>query len=207
MPPRTASTRADFVAAAITFVDEHGLAALTLRSLGDALKLNHTALYRHFKDKDDLLVAMIETVITDIVSIELSPRAKPRARLLQLLRHCRASLLQHPELAGAIVAVSTTLPTAHRFTAMVCSELEAMGLRGSTVPETYQMLEGYVMGSTIFDVAGTPQHLEQRRVRLRLLGHPLFDEVSRTTADVEALNERAFERGLAALIDGCVASL
>lgn len=200
-----APTRAEFVAAAITFVDQHGLGSLTLRSLGDTLGVTHTALYRHFRDKDELLLAMIDSILGEITRSESPAGASPRERLLHRLRFTREVLGRHPEITAAIVSTPGTVPRAREFTLSVVEQLEAMGLRGADVPECYQVLEDYVLGATIYDHAGSPEHLESRRVRHRLLGHPLFDDISRTTAGIAAHNEAAFERGLTMLVDGCAA--
>ena len=205
MSSKQAPSGDEFVTAAIAFVDERGLAALTLRSLGEALGVNHTALYRHFRDKDDLLLAMIDTVIADITNTPVPARATPRNRLLHLLRQVRIEFSRHPELTAAIITTSGTLPHGHRFTTMVVDELVAMGVPDSEVAQCYQLLEDFVMGATIYDLGGAPDPLETRRVRHRLLGHPLFDDLSRTTADIVAHNEAAFELGLGMLLDGCAA--
>ena len=49
---RTSHSRADYVAAALAIIDEHGLAGLTTRSLGDRLGVHGTAVYRHFQSID-----------------------------------------------------------------------------------------------------------------------------------------------------------
>ena len=206
MPAKSARTRDDYITAAIAFVDDNGLHALTLRSLGDAVGVNHTALYRHFRDKDDLLLAMIDTLIAAITDTPLPARATPRNRLRHLLRRARIELSRHPELTTAVITTSGTLPHGHRFTTMAVAELVAMGVPDRDITQCYQLLEDYVMGATIYDCSGTPDPHEARRVRHRLLGHPLFDEISRTPADIAAHNEAAFERGLEMLLDGCAAT-
>ena len=205
MAGNQAPTRAEFVAAAIAFIDQHGLGALTLRSLGDALGVAHTALYRHFRDKDDLLAAMIDSVLGEVIRSEPPDGASPRERLLHRLRHTRETLSRHPEITAAIVSTPGTVPHAREFTLYVVEQLEAMGLRGDDVPECYQVLEDYVLGATIYDHAGSPEHLESRRVRHRLLGHRLFDDISRTTEGIAAHNATSFERGLTMLVDACAA--
>jgi AcrR family transcriptional regulator len=43
---------------ALRTIDEHGVEALTLRSVGEALGVSRTALYRHFPDKQTLVAAV-----------------------------------------------------------------------------------------------------------------------------------------------------
>jgi AcrR family transcriptional regulator len=50
--------RRAMVEEAVRTIDRHGVAALTLRSIGDRLGVSRTALYRHFSDKPALLAAV-----------------------------------------------------------------------------------------------------------------------------------------------------
>ena len=59
-------TSNDLVAAAITFVDVHGLDALTMRRLGQSLGVEAMALYRHVSGREDLLEAMVEALIDSL---------------------------------------------------------------------------------------------------------------------------------------------
>ena len=47
------------------FIDEHGVNALTLRALGQATGLHRTAMYRHFKDRNDVLTAVNAIVVKE----------------------------------------------------------------------------------------------------------------------------------------------
>lgn len=50
--------RQALIQAAVRTIDRDGVEALTLRSVGAALGVSRTALYRHFADKDTLLAAV-----------------------------------------------------------------------------------------------------------------------------------------------------
>ena len=58
-------SREEFVGAAIAFADEHGITALTLRSLGQSMGAATTVVYRYFENKDDLIVAMREALLVE----------------------------------------------------------------------------------------------------------------------------------------------
>jgi len=51
------------VAAAIAFIDEHGLASLTMRRLGERLGVEAMSLYRYVPGKEDLLDAVVDTLV------------------------------------------------------------------------------------------------------------------------------------------------
>jgi len=68
--PRTARktplNRARIVNAAIAFADEHGLQALSMRSLARNLGFGVMSLYNHVADKDDLIDAMVDAATGEI---------------------------------------------------------------------------------------------------------------------------------------------
>ena len=71
-------TRERVVAAAIAFVDEHSLTALTMRRLGKELGVEAMSIYRYVNGREDLL----EGIVDDLVSqLHLRPRHRtPWAR-------------------------------------------------------------------------------------------------------------------------------
>ncbi len=198
-------TRDDFVAAAIRFVDEHGLAALTLRALGATLGIGHTAVYRHFRDKDALVVAMKDAIVTEVALRATIRSTTPRDQLIERLSALWEVLQRHPHVVAAMTTITAPAPHAHDLAALVIADLEELGLDGDALACCFQMLESYVVGTQAFDLGGAPHHLEVRRQRHRSLGHAAFEPFTRSCAGVEADNHAAFRLGLELLVDGCVA--
>ena len=56
-------------------VEKEGPQALTLRRLGDALGVDATALYRHFRNKVDTFVVEMEQLAAKLVDIVHGERA------------------------------------------------------------------------------------------------------------------------------------
>lgn len=87
--------------AALTYVDEHGLAALTMRRLGGALGVEGMSLYKHVADKEALLDGIVEQLWAEI------PAPAPRLGWRRALRELAQSLLtlfrQHPKSAPLLV--------------------------------------------------------------------------------------------------------
>lgn len=85
---RRAARRADIVAVAMGIVVEHGLGALTMPRLADALGVAVGGLYRYFPSKDRLLLAMqLESVdrfgaFVDRALEAAEPDAEARVRVL-----------------------------------------------------------------------------------------------------------------------------
>lgn len=87
-------TRARAVAEAIALADEAGLEALSMRSLAERLGVVPMALYKHVRNKEDLLDAMTDAVIVEIEHpTEEGGDWKGRARALVLA--ARRVMLRH----------------------------------------------------------------------------------------------------------------
>ena len=72
MPPKAKFTRVQLQAAALTLVDEQGLAALSMRTLAGALGTGPMTLYNYVRDRDDLDALVVEAVLAEI--------SRPRSR-------------------------------------------------------------------------------------------------------------------------------
>jgi len=200
---RTAHTRADYVAAALAIIDEHGLAGLTTRSLGDRLGVHGTAVYRHFPNLDELVEAVLNEVIGRIADATEPADDTPRARLTAIMVATRRAFAEHPNIIVPFVSSRGMFPRGLEITNRVLTDLAAMGLSGRELAEALQMLESYLIGSIAFDYAGAPDHLEIRRVRRRMLAHEAFDPLTRSAEQIGELNEAAFALGCIALLDMC----
>lgn len=195
--------RSDFIASAMESVDELGLEGLNLRSLGTRVGASHTAIYHHFRDKDELLAALIDEALSGVVLDEAQLKSlAPRQAITTLALAVRAALAQHPRLMPAFSINGAALRSAPVITAIACDLLDAAGVAPDDVPLVYSAIESYVFGASLFDFAGAPDHVNVRRARFRMLGIEPFDAISRTTDDVAAHTEAAFHRGLSVLVDG-----
>ncbi|MGQ5262646.1 TetR/AcrR family transcriptional regulator [Micromonospora sp. ZYX-F-536] len=89
------------VTSALRIADAEGLGAITIRRLAQEHGVTPMALYRYFRDKDDLLAALAERVLADVHLPE--PSDDPWDRQLRaLLAACLAAVRPHPAVAGLI---------------------------------------------------------------------------------------------------------
>lgn len=200
---RPSNTPADYAAAALAIVDEQGMEALTTRTLGERMGVHGTAVYRHFPNREDLIAAMLNEVIGQVADASVSDDPDPRSRLFTTLVAARAKLAEHPNLVIPLVTSNGLIPRGADITLRVLRDLEDMGLRGVQLATAHQMLESFLVGSTAFDYAGAPEHLEMRRVRRRMLAHEAYDPLTRTADQIGELNQAAFELGCNAMLDMC----
>ena len=202
MPPRKSRaplTRERFIAAAWDFIEQHGFEALTMRSLGQTMGVSASAVYTYFPEREQLVAALADELYTRFAPAD--PDLPPRTRIEHESRTVRSVMRKHAAIGGLVASSAIESEGAAALAGRIISTLEELGLNGDDLVIGYRLLEGYVAGVTVFDLAGAPEHLEQRRRRYRALSHAAFDEHSRAADDIEQLNEDAFEAGLVAILD------
>ncbi|MFF2963067.1 TetR/AcrR family transcriptional regulator [Streptomyces sp. NPDC057963] len=86
------------VETALRLIGEHGAAALTVRRLGAALGCDPSALYRYFRDTDELLLAVADELIGRTLRT-WRPTGDWRADLRALGLRMHADYLAHPQAA------------------------------------------------------------------------------------------------------------
>lgn len=192
----------DYMRAAITFADEHGLDAMTMRALGEALGVDPTAVYRHFPSKDQLICSMVDWFLGEVLDQAPVDSPNPRERMMELSLATRRVFKKHPELGRALVQFGPGEGTnGSGVTLRIVDCLRGMGLTDETLVRSYQALEGFVMGSCVFDFTGSPHNFEMRRVRYRALDLAEFDAHATTVTPVEEIADEAFVFGVNTLLD------
>ena len=98
--PTAGLTRDRIVDAAIEFVDEHGLTALTMRRLGRELGVEAMSLYRYVNGREDLLEAIVDAMVSHLHlspdSEQLGPADGWQSYLQWLAHSVRALARDHP---------------------------------------------------------------------------------------------------------------
>src|SRR5713226_8288694 len=64
--PRIPLSRDRVLRAAVAFADESGIGSLSMRKLGEALRVEAMSLYNHVANKDELLDGMVDLVFSEI---------------------------------------------------------------------------------------------------------------------------------------------
>ncbi|MCL3819364.1 TetR/AcrR family transcriptional regulator C-terminal domain-containing protein [Aeromicrobium wangtongii] len=101
-PPsaRVPLDRDRIVAAAIEFIDTEGLPGLTMRRLGDRLDVEAMSLYRYVPGKEDLLDAVVESLVMSMYhddDVLEAPRDGWQDFLQRLAHGVRRVALDHPK--------------------------------------------------------------------------------------------------------------
>lgn len=192
------------VEAAVAFADKNGIDALTLRSLGQEIGAHHTALYRHFRSKEDLASAMFDYVVGEIGSKVATGTTEPMQRIRNIAITTRTALHKHPALVGIIVMSRDSAASSNlqELVKLVISDLRAIGVPEKELAIKYQVIETYVFGSALFDYSGAPNHLAERKKRLGASDLKVFKSASGSEKGIDQHNEAAFTAGLDLILAG-----
>jgi TetR/AcrR family tetracycline transcriptional repressor len=201
--PKQHKNSEKYVVAAMDFVDKHGIAALTMRALGEQMGVDPTAVYRHFPNKESLIDAMLSALLGSALSQLSNGNRTPREEIMNTIMTVRSEFERHPNLTPSFVTSMGNIPNGLLLTQEMIRQLRALGITGENLVRCYQMLEGYIMGASVFDTGGAPQTFEIRQSRYRFLNDPDFDNAARTTAEVERITKEGFTAGVNFLLDYC----
>ena len=125
--PKEQLSRERIVKTALALVDNEGLSALTMRRLGRELGVDPMAVYYYVEDKDALLDALVEAVMSEIdVDCELPD--SPEERLMVAASTYAQTLLAHPNALPIILARSPRTPAAMRPVEFMLAEFMKAGL-------------------------------------------------------------------------------
>jgi AcrR family transcriptional regulator len=192
-----------YVVAAMAFVDEHGITALTMRALGEHMGVDPTAVYRHFPNKESLIDGMLSTLLGNAMEKFSDSHSSPREAIFNTIMTVRGEFERHPNLTPSFATSMGNIPNGLLLSHAMIQQLRALGLTGEHLVRCYQMLEGYIMGASVFDTGGAPQTFEIRRSRYRLLNDPDFDAAARLTSEVARITNEGFAVGVKVLLDYC----
>lgn len=93
----------------LELLDEQGPEGLTFRRIGGHLGVDPTALYRHFRDKDELVLAVADRLLARMLE-DFAPSDDWRATLREMMVRLRAMYLAHPDAAVLSFTRTTRRP-------------------------------------------------------------------------------------------------
>lgn len=144
-PPRETLTRQRVLHAAMAMADEAGVDALTMRSLGQQLGVEAMSLYNHVANKDDVLDAIVDMAVAEIVPPAATGewRAAIRASALSandvLHRHSWACALWLQRVPG---------PARISYMEGLLACLDRSQLPSEIAHHAYHVIDTYIVGFT-----------------------------------------------------------
>jgi AcrR family transcriptional regulator len=142
--PRSPLSRERVLLAAVALADEHGIASLSMRRLGDVLGVEAMSLYNHVAKKDELLDGMVDLVFGEI-DLPMGG-ADWKTAMRERAQSARQALGRHP---WVIVLMSTRTspgPATLRHHDAVIGTLRAAGFSVALTAHAFSALDSYIYG-------------------------------------------------------------
>lgn len=147
---RAPLTRDRVLRAALELADEGGTAALTMQRIGRRLGVEAMSLYRHVRNKDDILDGIV-----DLVFAEIEPpadRSDWRTVLRAQAISTRAALRRHPWAITLMESRLTPGPANLRTHEDTITVLLEAGCSAVMATRAYNLLDSYVYGFALQEV-------------------------------------------------------
>ncbi|HEX4196044.1 MAG TPA: TetR/AcrR family transcriptional regulator [Caulobacteraceae bacterium] len=137
------------MAAALELIDARGLAALNMRDLGVALGASTMGVYRHFRNKSELLDAVVDGVVAGFAPPPVRGGWQAQARALS--RGVRGAMLAHPELADIIGRELRRSAVSLKVNSEMIQRLRATGVPPALLADAYWAISSYTSGYALLE--------------------------------------------------------
>lgn len=196
------------VSAALGIIDRDGIEALTMRRVARELQSSPMAIYRHVRDKDQLLVLMLDRLAATVAVPDFDP--DPRTRLQQACRAMRDGLARYPWVVDVLAQGDLIAPSILWVIEAIVSAFIACGLTEEQAVEGYREVWQFTVGELI---------IRRGLDRTAALGRPPFVLGVLAAVDprefpaLAAVRDKwrpsraadSYDVGVGALIDGLIA--
>lgn len=193
---RASLDRQQVLRAALSLIDQSGLAALSMRALGASLGVQAMSLYEHVQDKDAVLDGVVELLV-DEIDIPESGDTGWRDFLMAMSRSYRAVALRHPAAFVLMVSRPLATPAALLRFETALDGVRRAGFPPEAAPVVFLTIESFTSGMALNEIAGS--------TALDLTGLDAADypNVSALAPLVEQAGpDDMFDACLAAVVDG-----
>lgn len=151
--PRNSLTREAILRTAMEAFRGEDFGALTFQALGRHLGAHPTAIYRHFRDKDDLLLAMLDALHGETLD-ELGPEQDDwAAELMAIAEHFYAVYRRYPAIAHHMATRTTGREHEFRIVDRILGALRRSGLSEAEAGRHYRPFTDLVLGYTALDAS------------------------------------------------------
>jgi AcrR family transcriptional regulator len=141
---RGSLTKEIIVAESLRLLDEGGTEGFSLPKLGRALGADQTAVYRHFASKDDLMLAIADRLIEEIMA-GFEPRDCWVDTLTEMCRRSRHTYLMHPAAASISAPRVTQGPAEIRAVDIIIGAILEAGFEGAEAARMYRAVGDFAL--------------------------------------------------------------
>jgi TetR/AcrR family tetracycline transcriptional repressor len=140
-------TRAEIVTAALSILDEFGLADLSMRRIAATIGVRPGALYWHVDNKQSLLAAVAEEMLTGVTPPD-GPEPEAVAAYADSLREHLLAHRDGAEVVSAVLAMRLPIPLRSPV-AELATVLESTPMSGARAEAAAALVVHFVIGHTL----------------------------------------------------------
>jgi AcrR family transcriptional regulator len=147
--PRGSLTRERVLEAGVSVADEHGIASLSMRKLGETLGVEAMSLYNHVANKSQLLDGMVDLVFAEI---DL-PRGGTdwKTQMRERAESARQALRRHPWAIALMSTRTSPGPATLRHHDAVIGSLLGAGFSIAMAAHAFSALDSYIYGFALLE--------------------------------------------------------
>ncbi len=187
------------VETARALVDTEGLAAVSTRRLAAELGVSGPSLYNHFRTKDEILEAVADSVSAQVDLSMFEDGRDWRTALHDWAVSYRAALRAHPNIVPVLARGPGRRPAALRLADAVYGAMVEAGWPAAQATSIGALMRYFIMGSALGSFAGG---FVDDVSAYDPADYPHLGQAHLLAERQEKIDERAFETGLAALLEG-----
>ncbi|WP_280889679.1 TetR/AcrR family transcriptional regulator [Streptomyces sp. LBL] len=187
------------VRTARVLVDAEGLAAVSTRRLAAELGVSGPSLYNHFRTKDEILEAVADSVSAQVDLSMFEDGRDWRTALRDWAVSYRAALRDHPNIVPVLARGPGRRPAGLRLADAVYGGMADAGWPPAQATSIGALMRYFVMGSALGSFAAG--FVDEASV-YDPTDYPHLGQAHLLAEQQEKIDERAFETGLTALLDG-----
>jgi AcrR family transcriptional regulator len=146
--------RAGVLQASLDLADERGLDGLTMQAVADRLGVTPMALYRHVRNKADLLDGLVERLLDEIASSRPATEIGWDSGLVEIGQALRGVARRHPAVFPLLLERPASTPAAKRTRDYVYDGLRAAGVAEADVPRVERIVSTAILGFAASEVNG-----------------------------------------------------
>ncbi|MFE2419998.1 TetR/AcrR family transcriptional regulator [Streptomyces hokutonensis] len=180
-------------------VDSEGLAAVSTRRLAAELGVSGPSLYNHFRTKDQILEAVADSVSAQVDLSMFEDGRDWRTALRDWAVSYRSALRDHPNIVPVLATGPGRRPAGLRLADAVYGAMVDAGWPPAQATSIGALMRYFIMGSALGSFAGG---FVDDASAYDPADYPHLGQAHLLAEQQEKIDERAFEVGLAALLDG-----
>jgi AcrR family transcriptional regulator len=171
VPRRSPLSRDRILEAALDLADAHGVEAITMRRLGDELGFEAMSLYRHVKNKDEVLDGILDLVLAETEPPALDAPWDVAIRRSALSVH--EALERHPWATGLLMLPPRVRRRRVEYMDALLGCLRNAGFSPETTYTAYHVLDAHIYGFSLWLATYERAQLSPEQVAALIRSIPL----------------------------------